>query len=110
MEYETFEAFVAGEAWRYEGAIVLIGVTEADPDGTVVRQYQLWGIIESVCPCCGITVELHGEGRHRKSYRLPPAPEALERAAPGHYRLTSTGEVIVDPDYVTSWTITPPLN
>ncbi len=110
MEREISDAPVASEAWRYEGAIVLIRIAEADPDGTVLRHHEVWGLIESVCPCCGITVEVHGEGRRRGTYVLPPVLQALTPAAPGRYRLVSTGEVIVDPDFVTSWKVMPPVN
>jgi len=41
---------------------------------------------------------------------LPPEPEAYEPAPPGEYRLRSTGEVVVDPDYLTTWTVGSPAD
>ena len=38
-------------------------------------------------------------------YWLPPHLEAFQPAEPGEYRLRSTGEVLVDPDFVSTWTI-----
>jgi hypothetical protein len=32
----------------------------------------------------------------------------MKQAPVGEYRLKSTGEVVVNPDYVASWTITEP--
>jgi hypothetical protein len=29
-------------------------------------------------------------------------------ARPGEYRLSSTGEVVADPDFTAAWTVTPP--
>ena len=37
-----------------------------------------------------------------------PDPESYAPADPGEYRLTSTAEVVVDPDYLTTWTRHPP--
>ena len=38
---------------------------------------------------------------------LPPHLEAYQEAAEGEYRLRSTGEVVVDPDWLCTWTIHP---
>ncbi|MBN7463153.1 hypothetical protein I3U64_23750, partial [Mycobacteroides abscessus subsp. abscessus] len=40
-----------------------------------------------------------------ETFTLPPAPESFSPAAPGEYRLRSTGEVITDPDYLATWTV-----
>jgi hypothetical protein len=34
--------------------------------------------------------------------------EAFEAAPPGEYRLRSSGEVVVNPDYITSWVVEAP--
>jgi len=39
---------------------------------------------------------------------LPPDLRAFRKAEPGEYRLKSSDEVVVDPDYLASWTITRP--
>jgi len=39
---------------------------------------------------------------------LPPDLRAFQDAPPGEYRLRSTGEVVVDPDFISSWTINRP--
>jgi hypothetical protein len=82
------------------GKRVLIGLTEVGPDGEVA-QHQFVGILSSVDPVLGIGFSLDGGG----SYQLPPDGSALEEARPGSYRLRSTGETVVDPDYTRSWTV-----
>ena len=82
------------------GKRVLIGLTEVGPDGEVAQR-QLVGTLSSVDPVRGIGFSLDGGG----SYQLPPDGRVLEEARPGSYRLRSTGETVVDPDYTCSWTI-----
>ena len=41
-----------------------------------------------------------------ETYTLPPDLRNYEPAAPGEYRLRSTGEVVADPDFISNWTIT----
>jgi hypothetical protein len=53
----------------------------------------------------GIAVELSDSG---DVFWLPPEPSALNHAPPGEYRFRSTGEVVVDPDLMTTWTVTAP--
>jgi len=64
----------------------------------------------------------HGHGRHPKgieialegsrageTYRLPPDMRAFFPATKGEYRLRSTGEVVVDPDFfTTTWSVQRP--
>jgi len=70
------------------------------PDGEVAQR-QFVGILSSADPVLGIGFSLDGGG----SYQLPPDGSALEEARPGSYRLRSTGETVVDPDYTCSWTV-----
>jgi len=39
---------------------------------------------------------------------LPPDFDSYHPADPGEYRLRSTGEVVVNPDYTATWTVWPP--
>ena len=38
-------------------------------------------------------------------FTLPAATEAFYVATPGTYHLRSTGDVVVDPDFVTTWAV-----
>jgi hypothetical protein len=88
-----------------EGAVVLVGITHNDPAGP--RQEQFYGTVIEANPAEGIALRL--DGAHAgETYWLPPDLRAFAPASPGSYRLRATGEVVVDPDYTTSWTIDPP--
>lgn len=84
------------------GKRVLVGVTFLDAVGELVEQQQFVGTVASVDPTDGIEV-VRSDGT---SYWLPPDGRALEEAPAGEYSLRSTGEVVVDPDYLSTWTIT----
>ena len=88
-----------------EGAIVLVGITYAEPAGD--RMEQLYGVVERAAPDEGILLTLHGS-RDGEEFWLPPDLTNLQPAGPGRYRLRSTGEVVVDPDYTATWTVHPP--
>ena len=86
------------------GKHVLIGLTYVDERGDVTRQEQRHGLIVRADDE-GVTVQL--AGRTGDEMRLPPAREAFEPAAEGEYRLRQTGEVVVNPDLIATWTIEP---
>jgi hypothetical protein len=89
------------------GALVLVGITYTDPEGQPESQVQYFGIVTSADREQGIVIECHGHFAGETSV-LPPQTEAFTKAKPGTYRLRSTGEEVVDPDYVTSWTMQRP--
>lgn len=91
------------------GRTVLIGLSYLDASGAVVRQVQLYGRIETASERSGIVVRLQGE-RAGETYDLPPDFSRLRPAPPGEYRLRSTGEVVVDPDFLTEWFVEAPKN
>lgn len=86
---------------RLLGATVLVGITRLEPDGE--RQEQFFGTVERANEQ-GIELLLGGS-RSGDTYFLPPDPNAFYPAQPGSYRLRQTGEVLEDPDYTTTWTI-----
>src|SRR5262245_3105359 len=87
------------------GKYVLIGITRVAADGvTVLEQGEHHGRIALVDPDDGIKVVL-SDG---EVLTLPPNLDAFRPAAPGIYRLRSTGEEVVDPDFKTVWTIREP--
>ena len=83
------------------GALVLIGLTRSGPDGEHLE--QMFGTVVSARPQ-GIEVALGGT-RAGKVFRLPPDLTAFHPASPGEYRLRSTGEVVTDPAFTTTWVI-----
>lgn len=93
------------KAAKLVGATVLIGITRLDAAGA--EQEQMFGVIRSANGRDGFEVALKGT-RAGETYWLPPDLRNIDPAAPGEYRLRSTGEVVTNPDYTTTWTIHPP--
>ena len=92
------------------GKTVLLGLTFADADGNIRERVQRHGVIEVADPESGIAVRLVAPGHpwDGELYHLPPDLEPFAEAAPGAYRLRSTGETVVDPDFTSTWEIRSP--
>lgn len=88
------------------GSVVLVGITRQSATGETLEQF--FGTVERADER-GIELTLGGS-RAGESYFLPPDPRAFHPAQPGSYRLRQTGEVIEDPDFTTTWTISPEPN
>ena len=71
-----------------EGQLILIGLTYVE-SGAIERQEQKYGVVEDISEG-GISVRLSGG----EIYWLPPD-------------LRSIGEVVVEPDFITNWRLTP---
>ena len=83
------------------GKYALVGLTHLNADGTVRSKIQIHGRITSVDKGI-VTMHLHGSD---EDFTLPLDLDSFEPAEPGEYRLRSTGEVVVNPDLLSSWTI-----
>lgn len=81
------------------GRRLLVGITIQDAERQVVSRDQFCGQVTEVADGV-VVVDRDGE-----SVVLPADEAAYEMAAPGTYRLAGTGEEIIDPDYVTTWTL-----
>jgi hypothetical protein len=93
------------EADRLIGKYVLAGVTYlASDDETVLSQLQYHGKITKAEPRVGFTIECEGASAG-KTMVLPPDLRAFQVAGMGQYRLRSTGEVINDPDMLTTLSV-----
>lgn len=85
------------------GKVMLIGFTYYSADHVAVEQKQFWGtVIESNEK--GINVRQKNGG----IISLPPDLCSTKPAPPGEYRLRSTGEIVVDPDFLTTWNVDMP--
>ncbi|MBY8827899.1 hypothetical protein [Hephaestia mangrovi] len=92
---------------RLDGSVVLVGITYKEPGGD--RLDQFFGTVVNVDQSDGITLRLEGS-RTGEQFRLPPDLRAFFPAKPGSYHLKGTGDVVNDPDFTTTWTMTPPSN
>lgn len=89
------------------GATILIEVSYMKADGDLDHRAQFFGEVIAAEPERGFLVRLGGT-RQSEHCWVPPVKEGIRRADPGVYRLRRTGEEVVDPDYVTSWTVSAP--
>ena len=95
-------------ARRIIGATVLVGMTYAARGDQPERHEQFHGVVVEAVPGRGILLDLSGS-RAGQQHWLPPATSSLVPAEPGIYTLRATGEEVVDPDYLTTWTVQPPV-
>lgn len=86
------------------GAYVLAGITYLDYGGLVKEQRQVHGRVVRASTSEGVILEIAGG----EEFWLPPDPTGYDPAEPGQYRLRSTGEIVVDPDYITGFMVEPP--
>lgn len=82
------------------GKTLLIGLSYYNSENKLIRQRQYYGTV-TVSNRTKILVRL-GNGR---MFRLPPDLSSTKVAPPGEYCLKSTGEVVIAPDYLTTWSI-----
>ncbi|MDR0274555.1 MAG: hypothetical protein LBI48_04280 [Burkholderiaceae bacterium] len=86
------------------GKRVLVGVTYRDRDShEVLRLEQFHGVVARASRKGWIVVRWSDDTERS----IPPDLSKLEPAASGNYRLKSTGEIVVDPDYLSVWTVYP---
>ena len=94
-------AGVAPQPGAFMGKRVLVGITVLDKAGVLIEQFQVHGRVSDFSPRDGLVLTKPDGGR----YTLPPSLAWLKPARPGEYRLRSTGEVLIDPDYLMSSTL-----
>jgi hypothetical protein len=85
------------------GKYLLIGITYVNHANDVIEQEQMHGRIIRATKNEGIVIAREPSG---EEFALPPALDAIYPAAPGEYRLLGTGEIVVDPDYTATFTVT----
>lgn len=90
------------EPAQLDGAMLLVGITREHRSGEV-SQEQFCGTatISDHGAHCLVSIQC-SDGEVRE---YPFDSRTLEKARPGEYRLRSTGEVIVNPDYLMTWIV-----
>jgi hypothetical protein len=83
------------------GKTVMVMITFRDDTGKITGYQQFHGAIINADENVGIVVSTQNNGE----IKLPPQLSALQPAMPGQYRESSSGSVIVDPDYISLWEI-----
>jgi hypothetical protein len=87
------------------GKHLIIGLTIHDREDNPVDHVQLHGDIVRVNQAEGVVVRLHPSS---VEYAMPAVLAAYEEAPPGDYRFSATGEVVSDPDLMTTWVVYEP--
>jgi hypothetical protein len=82
------------------GCRLLVGITYVDDTGAVRGAEQFCGTVQEVTEGVVVVDRPGGEPA-----LLPADADAYEPAAAGQYRLKATGEVIQNPDFVTTWQV-----
>ena len=91
---------------RYVGKHLLVGLTYLDGDGVVKERIQLHGIIRNVSENT-IVFERADTG---DEFSIPFDEENLETGqSEAVYVLKSTGEAVENVDFISDWTIHPPM-
>lgn len=101
---QSAEPFDDKQAERLVGQYALVGVVWVSGDREISGEYH--GRIVTADRDAGIVVACEGRWKG-KTLVLPPAPGWFDAARRGEYRLRSTGEVVTDPDVVSTWRINP---
>ena len=89
------------------GKHVIVGVTRQDAKGNMLDREQFHGEVTVADSKKGFCLKLRGT-RIGEMKWLPPNTRAFLNAKPGEYRLRSTGEVVINPDFTATWTVREP--
>jgi hypothetical protein len=87
------------------GRLVLVGLSYFKVDAEEpFEQQQMFGRVVSADEREGILLSLEGQ-RTGEQFNLPPDTRSFREAEPGEYRLRSTGEIVVNPDFTVTFSI-----
>lgn len=79
---------------------ILVGITYVTENDKFISQKEFFGTIARINKEEGIVIKLANSNEELK---LPSQLDQIEEAEPGEYQLSSTGQVITNPDYLTTW-------
>ena len=79
---------------------ILVGITYYTKNGEFIEQKQFWGTVVEANDKQILFRQKNGE-----LFGLPPDLRSTKPAPKGEYRLHSTGEIVVDPDFTSVWNV-----
>ena len=82
------------------GKVILVGITYYTHDRQFIEQKQYHGTVIRVDDAGMIVQKSDGE-----EVWLPPDLRSTKPAPPGENRERSTGEIVVNPDFFTTWNV-----
>jgi hypothetical protein len=104
MDDNAMPAFHRESAGSYIGKYILVGVTYLDGDGRLIRHDQRHGVIVDV-KSSQLSIALKGNF-DGEMFSIPLDLRAIKEANPGSYELLATEEIVIDPDLISTWTVT----
>lgn len=104
-EFPKDHPWDASLAKNLPGQLVLVGLAYFEVDSEApFEQQQLFGRVVTADERKGILLSLEGQ-RTGEEFNLPPDTRSFRQAGPGEYRLRSTGETVVNPDFTVTFSI-----
>ena len=86
------------------GKYLLVGVTVEDQQGNLIERFQVHGRVRSATRA-EIVINTVPSG---EPYSIPPDLTAIQPAPPGEYTLKPSGEVVQNPDFLSTWVLIRP--
>ena len=85
------------------GRVLLVGITYYSHDNVYIEQKQFYGTVTEANENI-----IRVKQKNGVDFTLPPDLSSTKRAPRGEYKLHSTGEIVVDPDFIATWNLTKP--
>ena len=85
-----------------KGKVFLIGLSFLNENGIVIEQYQTFGVVEELTDIGLIRIKRKGNS----IFQIPYDSKNITKAKEGEYRLKTTGEIVLNPDFLMTWEIT----
>ena len=82
------------------GKVLLVGITYYTHDNVFIEQKQFHGTVTEANEKL-----IRIQRKDGTDFTLPPDLSATKRARQGEYKLRSTGEVVVNPDFLATWNL-----
>ncbi len=82
------------------GKVLLAGITYYTHDNEYIGQKQFYGTVTEANENL-----IRIKQKDGTDFTLPPDLSSTKRAWQGEYKLRSTGEIVVDPDYLATWNL-----
>ncbi len=82
------------------GKVLLVGITYYTYDNEYIEQKQFYGTVTEANENL-----IRVKQKDGTDFTLPPDLSSTKRARQGEYKLRSTGEIVVNPDYLAMWNL-----
>ena len=82
------------------GKVLLVGITYYTHDNEYIEQKQFYGTVTEA----NETI-IRVKQKDGTDFTLPPDLSSTKRARQGEYKLRSTGEIVINPDFLATWNL-----